>query len=63
VDGAKGVSEGVQHLIDQGYQRIGFIGLPTELGRLATRPCRACSISMIHLTPPASAAMRWPWAR
>jgi DNA-binding LacI/PurR family transcriptional regulator len=31
VDGAKGVSEGVQHLIDQGYQRIGFVGLPEEL--------------------------------
>jgi len=31
VDGAKGVSEGVQHLIDQGYRRIAFIGLPTEL--------------------------------
>jgi len=31
VDGAKGVSKGVQHLIDQGYRRIGFINLPTEL--------------------------------
>ena len=31
VDGAKGVGEGVQHLIDQGYQRIGFVGLPKEL--------------------------------
>ncbi len=31
VDGAKGAEDGVRHLIDQGYQRIGFIGLPTEL--------------------------------
>ena len=31
VDGAKGSEEGVQHLIDQGYRRIGFIGLPEEL--------------------------------
>jgi len=31
VDGAKGVRDGVQHLIDQGYRRIGFIGLPEEL--------------------------------
>lgn len=31
VDGLKGVGEGVQHLIDQGYRRIGFIGLPREL--------------------------------
>jgi len=31
VDGAKGVSDGVQLLIAQGYRRIGFIGLPTEL--------------------------------
>ena len=31
VDGAKGASDGVQHLIDQGYRRIGFIGLPREL--------------------------------
>lgn len=31
VDGAKGVNDGVQHLIEQGYRRIGFIGLPQEL--------------------------------
>ena len=31
VDGAKGSEAGVQHLIDQGYRRISFIGLPTEL--------------------------------
>ena len=31
VDGAKGVSDGVQHLLDQGYRHIGFIGLPPEL--------------------------------
>jgi DNA-binding LacI/PurR family transcriptional regulator len=31
VDGAKGAEEGVQHLIDQGYKHISFIGLPTEL--------------------------------
>jgi len=31
VDGAKGASAAVQHLVDQGYRRIGFIGLPTEL--------------------------------
>ena len=30
-DRVKGAEDGVQHLIDQGYQRIGFIGLPTEL--------------------------------
>ena len=37
VDGAKGAEDGVQHLIDQGYQRIGFIGLPTELVCAADR--------------------------
>ena len=31
VDGAKGAGDGVQHLIDQGYRRIGFLGLPREL--------------------------------
>jgi DNA-binding LacI/PurR family transcriptional regulator len=31
VDGAKGSEDGVQHLIDQGYKHISFIGLPTEL--------------------------------
>jgi len=31
VDGAKGINDGVQHLIDQGYRRIGFVGLPAEL--------------------------------
>jgi DNA-binding LacI/PurR family transcriptional regulator len=31
VDGTKAVRDGVQHLIEQGYRRIGFIGLPQEL--------------------------------
>ena len=31
VDGAKGSQDGVQHLIEQGYKHISFIGLPPEL--------------------------------
>ncbi|MEA3440651.1 MAG: LacI family DNA-binding transcriptional regulator [Chloroflexota bacterium] len=31
VDGGKGAEDSVQHLIDQGYKHISFIGLPTEL--------------------------------